>query len=146
MLNRRMLLGNTLRISAGLAIAPAVCSFADADPLLTLRLSNAAATNVPPNFIGLGYEMSSVAPLGLLSATNHRYVHLIRGLGPQGVLRVGGIVANYTRYIANGTIMADKQNTVITHASLEQFAAFLRKIGWTAIWSLNFAQGSIAMR
>jgi hypothetical protein len=143
MLNRRTLLGNTLRISAGLAIAPAVRSFADADPLLTLRLSKAAATSLPGNFIGLGYEMSSVAPLGLLSATNHRYVELIKGLGQQGVLRVGGIVANYTRYVPYGTIMAEKQNTVITRSSLEQFAAFLRKIGWTTIWSVNFAQGSM---
>jgi hypothetical protein len=143
MLNRRTLLGNTLRISVGLTIAPAVRSFADADPLLELRLSKAAPTNVPSNFIGLGYEMSSVATIGLLSAANHSYVELIKGLGPQGVLRVGGIVANYTRYIAHGTIMAERKDTVITRASLEQFSAFLRKIGWTTIWSVNFAQGSI---
>ena len=87
--------------------------------------------------------MSSVAPLGLLSADNHRYVRLVRGLGPEGVLRVGGIVANYTRYEPNGTIAADRENTVITRASLEQFAVFLTKIGWKAIWSVNFAQGSI---
>jgi hypothetical protein len=68
---------------------------------------------------------------------------LVEGLGPKGVLRVGGIVANYTRYDPNRTIMADRQNTVITDASLNQFAAFLRKTGWTAIWSVNFAQGSI---
>jgi len=143
MLNRRTLLGDAFRISVGLAMAPTVSSFADADPRLTLRRSKAAPASVPANFIGLGYEMSSVAPLGLLSATNHRYVELIRGLGPQGVVRVGGIVANYTHYIANGAIMAERQNTVITRASLEQFAAFLRTIGWTAIWSVNFAQGSM---
>ena len=98
---------------------------------------------VPANFTGLGYEMSSVATPGLLSVDNHRYVELIKGLGPQGVLRVGGIVADYTRYDANGTASAERQNTVITRARLEQFGAFLRKIGWSAIWSVNFAQGSI---
>ena len=39
--------------------------------------------------------------------------------------------------------MAEHQHPVITDANLHQFAAFLRKTGWTAIWSLNFAQGTI---
>jgi hypothetical protein len=143
MLTRRALLGDALKISAGLALDPGAHGFADAGPLLTLRLSKAAPVNIPANFIGLGYEMSSVAPLGLLSASNHRYVELIRGLGPEGVLRVGGIVADYTRYEPSGTISAERQNTVITRRSLEQFGAFLRKIGWSAIWSANFAQGSL---
>ena len=143
MLTRRALIGNTVKISAGLAFAPALSGFADTTPQLALRLGNAAPVHVPADFIGLGYEMSSVAPLGLLSATNHRYVDLINGLGPKGVLRVGGIVADYTRYEPHGTIKAEPKDTVITRASLEQFAAFLRKIGWTAIWSVNFAQGSL---
>ncbi len=143
MLTRRTLLGNTLKISAALALAPSTVGLAEENPLLTLRLSKAAPIYIPANFTGLGYEMSSVATPGLLSVTNHRYVELIKGLGPEGVLRAGGIVANYTRYEPDGTILAERQNTVITRESLEQFAAFLRKTGWTAIWSVNFAQGSI---
>ena len=142
MLTRRRLLGNALKISAGL-LAQDTLDFADTVPLLALGLAKAEAVSVPANFTGLGYEMSSVAPLGLLSADNHRYVELIKGLGPAGVLRVGGIVANYTRYEPSGTIRAERQDTVITHASLEQFSQFLKKIGWRAIWSVNFAQGSI---
>ncbi|MGB6744333.1 MAG: glycosyl hydrolase family 79 C-terminal domain-containing protein, partial [Terracidiphilus sp.] len=103
----------------------------------------AEPVEIPPSFTGLGYEMSSVATPGLLSPANHRYMELIKGLGPQGVLRAGGIVANYTWYIPDGAALAERQNTVITRASLEQFAAFLEKIGWTAIWSVNFAQGAI---
>lgn len=143
MLTRRLLIGNTLKISAGLALVPNAVSFADTRVTLTLKFGAAPPVNIPDNFTGLGYEMSSVAPLGLLSASNDRYVELVKGLGAKGVLRVGGIVANYTRYEPNGTIKAEPQNTVITRASLDQFAAFLRKIGWTAIWSVNFAQGSI---
>lgn len=93
--------------------------------------------------MGLGYEMSSVAPMGLLSAGNHRYVNLVRGLGSEGVLRVGGIVANYTRYQPDGVIKANEKETVITRASLEQFGKFLKTIGWRAIWSVNFAQGTM---
>lgn len=94
--------------------------------------------------MGLGYEMSSVAPIGLLSASNDRYVQLISQLGRRGVLRVGGIVADFTRYDPNGTAKADMHDTVITRKALEQFGGFLRKTGWTAIWSVNFAQGTVA--
>jgi hypothetical protein len=40
-------------------------------------------------------------------------------------------------------LQAGRKCTVITRANLEQFAAFLRATGRTAIWSLNFAQGTI---
>jgi hypothetical protein len=117
--------------------------FAEEAAPLRLKLANVAPVEVPANFTGLGYEMSSVATPDLLSAANERYVELIRGLGPQGVLRVGGIVANYTRYVADGPAQFERQNTVITHAAVERFAAFLDKVGWSAIWSVNFAQGTI---
>ncbi len=143
MLTRRRLLGNMVRVSAGLAIGSDMLGSADASPLLHLSRGAGSPIHLPPNFIGLGYEMSSVAPLGLLSASNARYVELIRGLGQEGVLRVGGIVANYTRYEPNGTIKTEPQNTVITRASLEQLSAFLEQTGWSVIWSVNFAQGSV---
>jgi hypothetical protein len=141
MLTRRALVEKSLKISSGLLL-PTAFSFAEPQTLV-LRMGSGPPVKLPANFTGLGYEMSSVAPLGLLSAKNRRYVELIKGLGPQGVIRVGGIVANYTRYDAAGTIQAERQNTVVTRASLEQFADFLKAIGWTAIWSVNFAQGKL---
>jgi hypothetical protein len=143
MLTRRAFLEKTLKTSASLAISPGAIGRAQTNSAISLKLASAEPVEIPANFTGLGYEMSSVATAGLLSPANHRYVELIKGLGPQGVLRAGGIVANYTRYIPDGTALAERQNTIITRASLEQFAAFLEKIGWTAIWSVNFAQGAI---
>lgn len=142
MLTRRELIGRAARASAGLALMPGA---AFGDPLSTATLRPAAGkpVRVPRNFIGLGYEMSSVATPGLLSAGNRHYVQLVKGLGPEGVIRVGGIVADYTRYEPNGVIRSERQNTVLTQASLKQFAGFLDAIGWTAIWSLNFAQGTV---
>ena len=109
---------------------------------ITLTLAPEPPVPLPRDFTGLGYEMSSVAPLGLLSAENGRYVRLVEQLGRRGVIRVGGIVADYTRYDANGTIAAEPKRTVLTQASLQQFGGFLRRTGWTAIWSVNFAQGT----
>jgi hypothetical protein len=145
MFTRRAFLRTAVGCSAGLALSSSTrrLAFADDQSIIVPRLSGATPVRVPANFVGLGYEMSSVATPGLLSEDNHRYVELLKGLGSAGVLRVGGIVADYTRYEASGTAKAERQDTVITRASLEQFGAFLRKIGWSAIWSVNFAQGSI---
>ena len=143
MLSRRTVLAKLLSATAGLAIRRDRKVLAAANPALFLRRADAAPVQVPENFIGLGYEMSSVATPGLLSPTNNRYVNLVRGLGSQGVLRVGGIVANYTRFVPIGTAEYDRKNTVITRACLERFAAFLREVGWKAIWSVNFAQGTV---
>lgn len=143
MLTRRALIESTLKASAGVALTPAMRCLAATGPSIALRPSQAAPSLLPPDFIGLGYEMSSVAPIGLLSEKNDRYVQLIKQLGRQGVLRVGGIVADYTRYEPAGSVTADPHNTVITRADLDQFAAFLKKTGWTTIWSLNFAQGTL---
>lgn len=141
MVNRRTFLQNLFATSVGLACPPAIR--ADKRNALSLRLAKAAPITVPRNFTGLGYEMSSVATPGLLRAENRRYVELIRRLGKNGVLRVGGIVANYTRYEPNGNPAFDRHNTVITEAVLEQFDQFLSTIGWSAIWSVNFAQGRV---
>ncbi len=140
MLTRRAFLKKTLQTSAALAAGRSAICPAETQATLTLRLARAEPVEIPADFIGLGYEMSSVATPGLLSPANPRYAELIKGLGPKGVLRVGGIVANYTHYLPDGIARADRQNTVITRASLKQFAAFLEKTGWTAIWSVNFAQ------
>src|SRR5580658_510097 len=142
-LTRRELVGNLLKGSAALAVASERRIFAEGVTPFSLKLANAAPVEVAANFTGLGYEMSSVATPDLLSTANHRYVELVRGLGPQGVLRVGGIVANFTRYVPDGPAKFERQGTVITRASVERFAAFLNKVGWTAIWSINFAQGTI---
>lgn len=110
-----------------------VVRLADADPI----------AHIPTNFIGLGYEMSSVAKPGLLSVSNDRYVRLVRQLSGNGVFRVGGIVADHSRYEREGTISTEPTRTVVTRESLEQFAAFLGKTGWSAIWSVNFATGTL---
>ena len=143
MQTRRALLRQAANLSAGLALGPKLLFGQTPGEPLPLVIGSLPPAKLPANFIGLGYEMSSVAPLGLLSPANERYVNLVRGLGKEGVIRVGGIVADYTRYQPQGTIRATPKDTVITNASLEQFRRFLDTIGWQAIWSLTFAQGTI---
>ncbi len=132
-----------VRTSAALLLLPWTDSRAE-NNAAGLHFAPTAPVPLPDDFLGLGYEMSSVAVPGLLSAGNEPYVRLLRQLGAHGVVRVGGIVADYTRYSAEAAAVHEPQRTVINHAALEQFAGFLRKTGWTAIWSLPFAQGTLA--
>jgi hypothetical protein len=98
---------------------------------------------VPPDFIGLGYEMSSVARLGLLSVSNSAYLQLVRQLGPRGTMRFGGIVGDHTRYEPQGSPKMEPDDTVLTRAAVDQVAAFLRATRWQAIWSVNFGTGTL---
>ena len=141
LLSRRTILTGMLKAAALAGLRRAALG-QDRAPL-ALRLGTGAPVAIPDDFIGLGYEMSSVAAPALLSATNRRYVALVNGLGAHGVIRVGGIVADYTRFDAHGAPAWDPHNTVIRQTSLEQFAGFLQATGWRAIWSVNFAQGSL---
>jgi hypothetical protein len=143
MLNRRSFLNSVVKASAAVALPWPKRSAAQVRGNRSLQLSAESPVEIPADFIGLGYEMSSVATPGLLSHKNVRYLELVRGLGAKGVLRVGGIVADYTRYIPDGPAANEPKNTVITRAGLEEFAGFLKAIGWKAIWSANFAQGTV---
>src|SRR6185312_5263604 len=142
-LTRRSLLRQTILASAELPFAPFVFAFGSPESSIVIKREDGNPISLPESFIGLGYEMSSVATPGLLSAENHSYVALARGLSREGIIRVGVIVADYTRYQVDGTPRADRQNTIVTRKSLQQFAGFLSAIGWKAIWSVNFAQGTI---
>ncbi len=142
MLTRRSLVKSSLYLAAAGRCAWAVPELA-APPLARLQVTpGPPLATVPRDFTGLGYEESSVARPGLLSAADAAYVQLVRGLGP-GVLRAGGIVADFTAYAAEGTPAFQPKDTVITRASLQQLRRFLDAVGWTAIWSVNFGRGTL---
>ena len=142
MLTRRSLAKSTLSLLAASRCAWALPALS-ATPAVRLHVKpGPPLAMVPPNFTGLGYEMSSVARPGLLSAENAAYVRIVRGLGP-GVLRAGGIVADFTRFSAAGTPEFEPKRTVITAASLRQLRGFLDAVDWSAIWSVNFGRGTL---
>jgi hypothetical protein len=96
---------------------------------------------IPDDFTGLGYEISSVAIPGLLSANNRAYVQLVRGLGPNGVIRVGGITSDSASFAADAVASPAAKATVINTANLRQLGTFLEAIGWRLIWGLNLGNG-----
>jgi hypothetical protein len=143
MISRRSLIAKGTRITAGAALSRFALAIKPTS--ISVRLSEERQiVEVPPNFIGLGFEKSSAAVVGLLSHTNERYVQLLRNLGGKGVLRIGGIVADFSRYAPDGNSASEPKNTVVTRQNLKQLIGFLDATGCSVIWSLNFGQGSLA--
>ncbi len=142
-MNRRTLLHRALQASAATLCLRGRPFFAQTAADVVLQWERGEPLPLPPDFIGLGYEKSSAAKAGLLRTGNARYVHLLRNLGGRGVLRIGGIVADFSHYGAQGQSKATAKDTLVTRADLEGFAAFLKTTGWSTIWSLNFGRDTL---
>src|SRR5580698_8145481 len=107
-ISRRTVLVN----SAAFAVLPRAARAADT-VAIHLDPANRIGT-VAPDFMGLSFETSSVAVPGLFSAGNHAYLRLLRNLGRQGVLRIGGNTSDFATYDANGTALSAPKATVVT--------------------------------
>ena len=96
-----------------------------------------ALGTIPPDYMGLGYEISSVSVPGLLSARNSPYVQLVRNLGRHGVIRVGGNTSDFATYGATATPVSSPKGSVVNEANLIELRGFLDAVGWRLIWGLN---------
>jgi hypothetical protein len=111
---------------------------------VTLDLAQTLSV-IPPDFMGLGYEISSVSRPGLLSAQNAVYVQLVQTLGAHGVIRVGGNTADYASYSATGQPLSSpegKAGSVVNDSVLRDLGSFLDATAWKFIWGLNLGNGT----
>jgi hypothetical protein len=129
LLTRRSLLA----ASAALCVAPARA----ADTVSIKIDASQRQPAVPADYMGLGYEISSVAVPGLLSAKNGAYVKLVRNLGAKGVIRVGGNTSDFSSYDAKGEAKSLPKGTVVTDGNFRELTTFLDATGWKLIWGLN---------
>jgi hypothetical protein len=98
---------------------------------------------VPIDFMGLGYEISSVSERGLLTASNRAYVQFVRTLAPAGVIRIGGNTSDYASWSPNGPAVSSPKATVVDRRGLVDLGTFLRATGWRLVWGFNLGRGSI---
>jgi len=89
---------------------------------------------VPADFLGLGYEVSSVSERGLLTGSNRAYVELVRTLSPAGVIRIGGNTSDYASWTPNGPAVSSPKATVVDRRGIRDLGTFLRATGWRLIW------------
>ncbi|HET7084591.1 MAG TPA: glycosyl hydrolase family 79 C-terminal domain-containing protein [Rhizomicrobium sp.] len=129
--SRRRLLGAAIALPfIGVKARAASAVTVTIDPAKKLRA-------IPENYMGLGFEISSVAVPGLLSAKNQAYVQLVKNLGRDGVIRIGGNTSDFSSYDANGAPQSLPKGTVVNAANLRELKTFIDATGWRLIWGLN---------
>jgi len=130
-ISRRKLLAASAALPLAVSLAQAASNVSiTVDPRRSLG-------RVSPDYMGLGYEISSVALPGLLSATNQAYVRLVRNLGSHGVIRIGGNTSDFASYAPRGPAVSAPKATVVDDANLKDLRGFLDATGWKLIWGLN---------
>ncbi len=130
-------------VMAGAAALP-LANIACAAGEVTVHVdSGKSLGRIPDDFMGLGFEISSVAVPGLLSASNHAYVRLVRDLGRQGVIRIGGNTSDFATYDAHGTSVSAPKGTVVNESNLRELKTFVDATGWKLIWGLNLGDDKL---
>lgn len=146
-MNRRNFLANSVHAAGTLAARSAFAASVPDDGeqavLLTVRTDQPLGT-IPPDFTGLGYEISSVARPGLLSGADRSYVQLVRTLGARGVIRIGGNTADFAGYSPAAPPVSSPYGTMVNDAVLKDLGAFLKATGWKLIWAFDLGRGSEA--
>ena len=139
-MNRRDFLTKSAATAAVTAIPRALVG-----SLQTASVTIGAARKLPgiaPDFMGLGYEISSVSRSGLLSARNRVYLQMVRQLGARGVIRVGGNTADYAHFRAQGLTVSSPYGTIVNNAVLADLGTFLKETDWQLIWALNLGSAT----
>ena len=146
-MNRRDFLATTGRLIPAAIPALGLRSELQSAPEIQLQVDlTRTIALVPQDFLGFGYEISSVARPGLLSSANSVYVQLVRTLGPRGIIRVGGNTSDYSAYSATGPAVSSpegKAGSVVNDVVLRDLGSFLRATGWQLIWGLNLGSGTL---
>ena len=102
---------------------------------------DAPGQQIPSDFIGLSYESAALVGARYFTDDNGSVLGLIRLLGRDGVIRIGGNTSERTVWRArDGPVPPD--NVVVTPASIDGLAAVLRMLGWKLIYGLNLARGT----
>lgn len=127
-LNRRTFLSGLLGASVANGQDSAVRIQVDPD----VRLGR-----IPADFMGLGYEISSISERGLLTGSNRAYVQFVRTLGPAGVIRIGGNTSDYASWSPDGPAVSAPQATVVDRRGVSDLGTFLRATGWRLIWGFD---------
>jgi hypothetical protein len=156
-LNRRRF----LQTAAAAAVIPAVRSFGQAQPTLTLHPDQPGPT-LPANYIGLSYEIEQLSDPSFFSASNTGLIEQFRALSPNGVLRLGGntsdvgwwkptpdsalppLPANVVLQTPKGEKSPMDLAYAVTPEAVHSLRAFLDATGWTCLYGINLGSSTPA--
>ena len=124
--------------------APLLAQDQDVEVVIIQIDPNTTLSQIPADFLGFGYETSAVAQSNFFSLKSLTMAQLYRNLSTHGLIRIGGIISDHTKFVPDGTSVAQTQRgvTVINRASLVELGEFARAVGWKVMWGLNLGTGS----
>jgi hypothetical protein len=131
-----------LRGAAGAAVALVVRGSARAQAPARLTVSYGdAGRPIASDFVGLSYESALLAAGDYFAVENASVLGLIRALGGNGVIRIGGNTSERTVWRPQDAPAA-AASFVIKPAKIDRLAEALRVLGWKLIYGLNLARGT----
>jgi Glycosyl hydrolase family 79, N-terminal domain len=137
----------SLFLGAWLLSSAATAQTSSPPDLIRIQVSpEVMVARTSEQFIGLGYETSALARPGYFAPGNSHLVQLLRTLSHHGLIRIGGNVSDYAKYVPNaGSVAAPEGHTTqFNQSELTDLGAFLRKTGWKVMWGLNLKTGTAA--
>ena len=142
---------------AALASRPSLMWSQAATPLRFSIDPKLQLATMPRNFTGLSYESAQLGHPEFFSKNNKQLIGLIRRLGTQGVLRIGGNTAEYTTWSSDDADAAKnhtplamgpdagtaaKTASILTPLAIRNLNDFVEAIGWRVIYGLNLRRGT----
>ncbi|HEY0785786.1 MAG TPA: glycosyl hydrolase family 79 C-terminal domain-containing protein [Acidobacteriaceae bacterium] len=161
-MNRRDCVRNTALVSAGAALTQAGAFGDVSEPPLAVRLSvGQPGKTIAQDFTGLSYESAQLSDPGFFSGANTRLIGMMRGLGKEGVLRIGGNTSEYCFWAPEATAAEQAAMTGqgpmgpdpghkpavdrrITPLAVRNLRDFVYATGWKLIYGLNMGKGTAA--
>jgi hypothetical protein len=137
---RRRFLRSALGAAVGLLAPGTTNNWAQANPHALLAVAyEDSGQRIASDFIGLSYESAAVAAGTYFSPDNASVLGLVRLLGRDGVIRIGGNTSERTAWNSESNA---SDRFAIRPASIDRLAAFMRALGWKLIYGLNLVRGT----
>jgi hypothetical protein len=118
--------------------------------------ANEVVAPIPHDLLGLSYESSQLEAVDFFSAANTELIALFRRLSPNGILRLGGNLSEYTIWTPDAPTRSSPTipfravgpdpsakttpaPAFVTPQAIRNLAAFLHATGWRTVYGLNLA-------
>ena len=139
----------------------AIAQSSSAPATLTLHPDQPGPT-LPPNYIGLSYEIEQLSDPSFFSASNSGLIEQFRALSPNGVLRLGGntsdvgwwkptpdsahppLPSNVVLQTPKGERSPMDLAYAVTPEAVRNLRAFLDATGWTCLYGINLGSSTPA--
>lgn len=160
MTSRRKFLLNSAAVLAAVQFRPKLFAQSSSAPLTIEVDPNNELATMPQTFTGLSYESAQLGHPDFFTGKNEGLIALVKRLGSEGVLRIGGNTSDYATWSDNDAA-AEKNHTpqafgpdagtaaktasVITPLAIRNLKDFLDATGWKAIYGLNLRHGTASM-